>query len=83
MREIVVDVTLAATGGQYDVRLPESMNSLMAANLTARALSRLSDGSYLPSDSSIFAFRENGRLLDTSHALSEEKVHNGSRLLLI
>ena len=83
MKLIVFDVFLPASGAHYDVRLPQSMNSLMAANLTARALARLSDGSYLPSDSSVFAFAENGRLLNAARSLAQENVKNGSFLLLI
>ena len=83
MKRIVVDVFLPAAGAHYDVRLPRAMNSLMAANLTARALARLSEGSYAPSETSVFAFAGSGRLLDANRSLAQENVENGSALLLI
>ena len=83
MDTIVIEVYLPAVGESFEVRVPRAMNCLMAAHLTAEALSPLSKGAYLPSRSSLFAWRENGTLLDMSRSLEQEHVHNGSRLMLI
>ena len=83
MDRILIDVYLPADGEHYDIRLPGTMNCLMAAHLTARALSELSEGAYLPSRTSVFAWRESGRLLSVSRSLEQEQVKNGSQLMLI
>ena len=59
------------------------MNTLLAAHLTARALSSLSEDTYLPSRSSFFAQRETGALLDMRKTMAECDIKNGSQLLLI
>lgn len=83
MKKILIEVYLPATGKYYNIRVPESMNCLIAAHLTAKALSDLSEGAYYPSRSSLFAWHGNGRILNTSHSLQQEHVENGSQLLLI
>lgn len=83
MEYITVDVYLPARERSFDVRIPCAMNTLLAAHLAARALSGLSEGTYLPSRSSVFAQRETGALLDMRKTMAECGVTNGSRLLLI
>lgn len=83
METIVVEVYLPAANQTFEVRVPQAMNSLLAAHLTADALATLSDGAYLPSRTSLFAWRENGKLLDMGRSLEQEHVRNCSKLLLI
>ena len=83
METIRVQVYLPAADRNFEIRVPQAMNSLMAAHLTAEAAASLSDGAYLPSRSSLFAWRDSGRLLDMSRSLEQENVKNGSRLILI
>ena len=83
METIVIEVYLPAAGRTFDVRVPRAMNSLLAAHLTADALASLSDGAYLSSRTSLFAWRESGKLLAMGHSLEQEHVRNGSRLLLV
>lgn len=83
METVVIEVYLPAAGRTFDVRVPQAMNSLLAAHLTADALAALSDGAYLSSRASLFAWRESGRLLDMGRSLEQENVGNGSRLVLI
>ena len=83
METIRIDVYLPAAGHSYELRIPQTMNCLLAAHLTADALAELSDGTYRSSRSSIFAWQDSGKLLDMTHSLAQEHVRNGSRLLLI
>ena len=83
MNTILIEVFLPAAGISYDIRVPGSMNSLLAAHLTADALANLSDGNYRSSGSSIFAWRDSGKILETGKSLEEAGVKNGSKLLLI
>lgn len=83
MDTIIVEVYLPAAGRAFEVCLPRAMNSLLAAHLTADALAPLSHGTYLSSRASLFAWREDGRLLDMGRSLEQEHVRNGSRLMLI
>lgn len=83
METIVIEVYLPAANRAFEVRIPQAMNSLLAAHLTAEALASLSDGAYLSSRTSLFAWRENGKLLDMGCSLEQEHVRNGSELLLI
>ena len=83
MNTILVEVYLPADGQRYDIRVPRAMNSLLAAHLTADALADLSGGSYRSSRSSIFAWYDSGRLLETGKSLEELNVKNGSKLLLV
>ena len=83
METIVIEVYLPALCRSFDVRVPKGMNTLLCANLTAKALSSLTGGQYQASRSSIFAWRANGALLDTHRSMEKAKVCNGSKLLLI
>lgn len=83
MDTIVIEVYLPAAGRTFEVRVPRAMNSLLAAHLTADALSALAKEVYLSSRTSLFAWRRDGKLLDMSRSLEQEHVQNGSRLLLI
>ena len=83
MDTIVIEVYLPAAGRTFEARVPRAMNSLLAAHLTADALSALAKEVYLSSRTSLFAWRRDGKLLDMSRSLEQEHVQNGSRLLLI
>ena len=83
MEMIIIEVTLPAAGKSFEIRLPRAMNCLTAAHLTAEALAPLSGGTYLPSRGSFFAWKDSGKLLNMGRSLFQEKVQNGSRLLLI
>lgn len=83
MDTIVIEVYLPAVERAFEVRVPRAMNSLLAAHLTADALSALTKGEYLSSRASLFAWRRDGKLLDMNRSLEQEYVQNGSRLLLI
>ena len=83
METIRIDVYLPATGSNYELRIPRRMNCLLAAHLAADAIAELSEGSYRSSRSSLFAWRDSGKLLGMNHSLAQEHVQNGSRLMLI
>lgn len=83
LETVLVDVALPASGRHYEVRLPVSMNTLVAAHLTAEALAALSEGTYRPSRSSVLARGSTGRLLDVHKTLAQENVRNADTLLLI
>ena len=83
MNKIVIRVFLPTTQQYFDVRLPCAMNSLIAGNLTAKALYPLSGNTYLPSKKSVFAWKETGQLLSFDKSLEEEGVINGSCLMII
>ena len=83
MNTINIEVYLPASGKSYDVRIPTAMNSLLAAHLTADALANISDGTYRSSRTSIFAWYDSGKLLETEKSLEEANVKNSSKLLLI
>ncbi len=81
---VIVQVTIPAAGKDFEVRIPASMNTLTAANLTAKAVSgKLSDGAYFASRNSFFAWKENGKILRYNKSMEQEHVQNGSQLLLI
>lgn len=83
MEYVIVEVYLPACGRSFEIRLPLDLNAGMASSLTAKALSRLSEGAYLPSRNSILAWRDGGSLLDARKPLRQCGVRTGSRLLLI
>lgn len=83
MDTIVIEVYLPAAEQTFEVRIPQAMNSLLAAHLTADALSALTKGAYLSSRSSLFAWCRDGKLLNMGCSLEQEHVRNGSRLMLI
>lgn len=83
METIIIQVYLPAQGVSHELRLPKSLNCLMAANIAARALAPLSDGSYLPSHNSVFAWQATGELLSMDKSLEQVGVVNGSKLLLL
>ena len=80
MERIIVEVFLPAAGREFDVRIPLDLNAGETARMIARALSDLSEGSYLPSKSSC---RETGMLLDHAKTMRQCGVKNTSRLMMI
>ena len=83
MDTLRVEVYLPAQGKAYEVRLPKGLNTLAAAQLTAKALAPLSGGAYLDSHNSVLAWRDSGLVLDMRMSLEQANVENGSKLLLI
>ena len=83
MDTILVEVYLPAAGKSFELRLPRALNSQIADQLAAEAVSSLSDGTYLPSHASMFAMRDTGVLLDMKRSLEQNNLHNGSRILLL
>ncbi len=83
MEYVTADVYLPASAKVYHLRFPQDLNVQVAAMLTAKSLSELSEGNYLPSKASCLAWRGNGALLDMTKTLHECGVINSSELLLI
>lgn len=83
MNHVIVKVYLPTLQRDFEVKLPCAMNSFLAAQLTAKALSPLSEMTYLPSHSSVFAWKETGRLVGTGLSVEEAGIMNGSRLILL
>jgi len=80
---VTADVFLPASGLVYEVRFPQDINVQIAAMLTAKSLSELSEGNYLSSKASCLAWRKDGKLLDMSKTMHECGVRNSSELILI
>lgn len=83
MDTILIEVFLPTTGDRFEVSVPRAMNSLLAANLTAKALAPFSGNTYQPSHSSFFAWKEDGKALNMLESMERSGVINGSQLLLI
>ena len=83
MEYILTDVYLPASARVYHLKYPQDLNVQVAAMLTAKSLSELSEGNYLPSKASCLAWRDTGVLLDMDNTLHECGVVNSSELLLI
>ena len=83
MGYMIIKTYLPATGGSYDIRVPEELNVMEAANLMAKALSEISDGRYLSSRNCCLAWKKTGGLLDMRKTLKECNVENGSEIILI
>lgn len=83
MNHVIVNVFLPTLQRDYEVKLPCSMNSLLAAQLAARAIAPLSEKTYLPSHSSIFAWKKTGQLIETSLSVEQAGIINGSHLILL
>ena len=83
MKTVIIGVYLPAAMKPFEVRLPAALNCNVAAHITADALSALSEGNYLTSRNSFFAWRANGKMLNINNTLEQENVINGSELLLI
>ena len=83
MEGVIVEVYLPASGKKYYVRVPLDLNTRVVTGMVAKALAELSGGEYLPSGSSLLAWKDTGALLDNSKTLRECSVKNTSRLILI
>lgn len=83
MNHVIVKVYLPTLQRNFEVKIPYAMNSLLAANLTAKAIAPLSEMTYLPSHSSIFAWKETGILIATGKTIEEAGIINGSHLILL
>lgn len=83
MQQLLIQVYLPTLQRYFDVRVPAAMNCMLAAQLVAKAIAKLSSQTYAPSHSSLLAWKETGRLLGTGKSMVEAGVKNGSRLVLI
>ena len=83
MDTLRIEVCLPARGSTYEVRVPCALNTLAAAQLSARALEALSEGAYAASGNSAFAWAESGQQLNMQQSMEQAGVKNGSKLLLI
>ena len=83
MERVIVEIFLPAAGKKFDVRVPLDLNVGVLSGMISKALSDLSEGTYLPSKSSCLAWMETGALLDSTRTMRQCGVRNTSRLLMI
>lgn len=83
MQQLLILVYLPTLQQFFEIRVPAAMNCLLAAHLAAKAIAPLSNQTYAPSHSSLLAWKETGRLLESNKTMTEAGVKNGSRLILI
>lgn len=83
MKEIIVEVYLAAAKKSYDIRIPLSGRMWEVTKLVSSALSELSDGLYKASEDSVLCDGNTGAIYNINYTIEELGIRNGSQLVLI
>lgn len=83
MDKILVEVYVPTLRTAYDMFLPGDAMMSEVLKLIKKAVSDLSGGRFIPDDSTIICYRENGAIININLSVFELGIHNGSKLMLI
>ena len=83
MDDILVEIYLPVTGKAYDVILPKKCKMYEVTHLVSKAVSELSEGTFIPSDDTIICDRASGAVFNINLSVEELDLTNGSKLMLI
>jgi hypothetical protein len=83
MNKILVEVYLPALGKSFDAFIPIESKLSEVIMLLAKALSDLSNGSYIASEDAILCDIATGNIFNINLSASELGLKNGSKLMLI
>lgn len=82
-KKILLNITLPATQGTYDVWVPESMTLLDATKLVTGLLKTREGDRFTVTETTSLIERESGDLLDPSKTLEELEFVDGTELVLV
>ena len=83
MKKILINVYVPIVGIGYDVFIPYDSPMSEVILLLEKAVAELSDGQFLPSESTILCMRDTGEILDINYKVFELGIKNGSKLMII
>ena len=83
MSKLQIEIYLPAALRCFDVQIPADMKLGQITELTASALSQLSNSLYCVDSGPILCDRDSGQILNINMTAWELGLRNGSRLMLI
>lgn len=81
--KVLVEILVPASGEKFDVWIPLKSKMSEVLQLTAAALSDLSDGKYKATEEAVLCDAETGGIFNVNMEIAELGIQNGSRLMLI
>lgn len=83
MDKILVELYVPILEASYDVFIPPQPQMADVLQLMSKAVMELSEGRFVPNDSTALCDRMTGSILDVSKTALELNIKNGSKLMLI
>jgi hypothetical protein len=83
MDKVLVEVYVPAAEKEFDVFLPLESKLYEVLHLLAGTLTELSDGHFAATPDTILCDRSNGEILNINCTVGENRLANGTKLMLI
>ncbi len=83
MNKIIIEVYVPASGNNYEIRIPKSIQMYKILELIKKAITESEDGRYVPDDNSVLCDRYTGNIINLNLTATEIGIRNGSKLMII
>ncbi len=83
MEKILIELYVPILEASYDVFIPPQPMMADVLQLMSKAIAELSEGRFVPTESTTICDRATGAILDVSKTALELNIQNGSKLMLI
>lgn len=83
MDKVLIQVYVPVLDRAFDIFVPRHSHMHEVLELVKRAVEDLSDGSFLPHESTTLCRREDGTIININLSVFELNIQNGAKLMLI
>lgn len=83
MDKFLVEVYVPVLGKAWDMFIPRSMQMYEVLELVKKAVTDLSENSFIADENTAICYREDGTILNINLSVTELGIKNGSKLMLI
>lgn len=83
MNKVMVQLTIPATGKQYDIMIPVGLSVGEATDLIAEFFAGVTGGGYMPGKDAVLCDMEQGKIFDVNLTVESLGLKNGARVMLI
>ena len=83
MNKIIIEVYVPASGNNYEIRIPKSIQMFKILELIKKAVAEAEDGRYVPDEKAILCDRFTGNIINLNLTATEIGIKNGSKLMII
>lgn len=83
MDKVLVEVYVPVLNTSYDMFIPLQPQMYKTLELIKRAVTEMSDGRFVPNDSTAICYHKDGTILNINLSAYELKLRNSSKLMLV
>lgn len=83
MDKVLVEVYVPVLHRSFDMFIPLQSQMHEALELMKKAVADLSDGQFVPSESTVICHREDGTIININLSVYDLEIRNGEKLMLI